>query len=87
MNRFLNKVLYVKVWQLLILLAIIAGFTIVYRVYFSRAVALTQVCVRLQDLQNDENADLFNSLAGEVGQWLQEVNRVCEIRRPMRQAR
>jgi hypothetical protein len=28
------------------------------------------VCERLQELQNDENADAFNSLAGKVGQWL-----------------
>ena len=87
MKRFLNKVLYAKVWELLILLAVIAVFATVYRIYFSRAVALTQVCERLQDLQNDENADAFNSLAGEAGRWLQEVNRICEIRRPMQEAR
>jgi len=87
MKRLLNKVLYAKVWELLILLAVIAVFATVYRIYFSRAVALAQVCERLQDLQNDENADAFKSLAGEVGQWLQDVNRVCEIRRPMREAR
>jgi hypothetical protein len=87
MKRFLNKVLYAKVWELLILLAVIATSAAVYRIYFSRAVALAQVCERLQDLQNDENADAFNSLTGEVGQWLQEVNRICEIRRPIRAAR
>jgi hypothetical protein len=86
MKRFLNKVLYAKVWELLILLVVIAVVATVYRVYFSRAVALTQVCERLQDLQNDENADAFNSLAGEVGQWLRDVNRICEIRRPIRKA-
>ena len=62
MKRFLNKVISAKVWQLLVLLAVIAVFATVYRFYFSRAVALTQVCERLQDLQNDENADAFNSL-------------------------
>jgi hypothetical protein len=87
MKRFLNKVISAKVWQLLVLLAVIAVFATVYRFYFSRAVALTQVCERLQDLQNDENADAFNSLAGEVGQWLQDVNRICEIRKPIRAAR
>jgi hypothetical protein len=86
-KRFLNKLLYAKVWELLILLVVIAAFATVYRIYFSRAVALTQVCERLQDLQNDENADAFNSLAGEVGRWLQDVNRICEIRRPIREAR
>jgi hypothetical protein len=87
MKRFLNKVLYAKVWELLLLLAVIATFATVYRAYFSRAVALSQVCERLQDLQNDENAVAFNSLAGEVGQWLKDVNRICEIRRPIREAR
>jgi hypothetical protein len=92
MKKFLNKVLYAKVWELLILLAVIAALAIVYRSYFSRAVALTQVCERLQDLQlqdlqNDENSDVFNSLAGEVGRWLQDVNRICEIRRPIRESR
>jgi hypothetical protein len=87
MKSFLNKVLYAKVWELLVALAVIFVFAAVYRTYFSRAVALTQVCERLQDLQNDENADAFNSLAGEVGQWLQDVNRICEIRRPIRAAR
>jgi hypothetical protein len=87
MKRFLNKVISAKVWQLLVLLSVIAVFATVYRFYFSRAVALTQVCERLQDLQNDENADAFNSLAGEVGQWLQDVNRICEIRKPIRAAR
>jgi hypothetical protein len=87
MKRFLNKVVYAKVWELLIVLLVIAAFATVYRLYFSRAVALTQVCERLQDLQNDENADAFNSLAGEVGQWLQEVNRICDIRRPIRETR
>ena len=83
MKRFLNKVLYAKVWELLILLAVIAVFATVYRIYLSRAVALTQLCERLQYLQNDENADPFNSLTDEAGQWLQEVNRICEIRRPL----
>ena len=87
MKRFLNKVLYAQVWELLIVLAIIVAAATIYRVYFSRAVALSQVCERLQDLQNDENADVFNSLAGEVGEWLKDVNRICEIRRPIREAR
>ena len=87
MKRFLNKVLYAQVWELLIVLAIIVAAATIYRVYFSRAVALTQVCERLQDLQNDENADAFNSLAGEAGEWLKDVNRICAIRRPIREAR
>ncbi len=87
MQKLFNKVLYAKVWELLVLIVIIVGLASVYRIYFSRAVALSQVCERLQDIQNDENADMFNSLAGDVGRWLQEVNRICEIRRPIREAR
>ena len=83
MKKFLNKVLVVKVWELLVMLVVVAALATVYRLYFSRAVALTQVCERLQDLQNDENADAFNTLSGDAGQWLQEVNRICEIRRPI----
>ena len=87
MKTFLHKVVCAKVWELLVLLVFLAAVATVYRVYFSRAVALTQVCERLQDLQSDENADAFTSLAGEVGKWLQEVNRICQIRRPIREAR
>src|SRR4029079_7815013 len=47
--KFLNKVVYAKVWELLVLLAIIVVAATVCRIYFSRAVALTQVCERLQD--------------------------------------
>jgi hypothetical protein len=85
MKKIFSKVVYAKVWELLVLLVVLACFATIYRIYFSRAIALTQVCERLQDLQNDENADVFKSLAGEVGQWLQDVNRICEIRRPIRE--
>jgi hypothetical protein len=83
MMRFLKRRISASVWELLLLLLLAIAFATVYRFYFSRAVALTQVCTRLQDIQNDENADMFRSLAGDVGQWLQEVNRACEIRRPL----
>ena len=45
----------------LLLIAVIV-FATVYRIYFSRAVALTQVCERLASIQNGENADMFNSM-------------------------
>jgi len=83
--KFLNKVVYAKVWELLVLLLAIVAVATVYRIYFSRAVALTQVCERLQDIQNDENADMFNSLTGDAGQWLKDVNRICEVRRPIKE--
>jgi hypothetical protein len=85
--RFLNRVVYAKVWELLILLVVIIIAATVYRVYFSRAVALTQVCERLAEIQNDEVADMFNKLSGDAAQWLKEVNRICEVRRPMKEAR
>jgi hypothetical protein len=84
---FLKRRISAAVWELLLLLLIAIVFATVYRIYFSRAVALTQVCERLQDIQNDENADMFNSLTGDVGQWLKEVNRICEIRRPVKESR
>jgi predicted transcriptional regulator len=83
--KFLNKVVYAKVWELLVILVVIVVAATIYRIYLSRAVALTQVCERLQELQNDEIADVFNSLGGEPGQWLKEVNRLCEIRRPIKE--
>jgi len=85
--RFLNRVVYAKVWELLVLLVVIIIAATVYRVYFSRAVALTQVCERLAEIQNDEVADMFNKLSGDAAQWLKEVNRICEVRRPMKEAR
>jgi hypothetical protein len=83
--KFLNKVLYAKVWELLVLLAVIIAAATIYRIYFSRAVALTQVCDRLAEIQNDEVADAFDKLTGDAAQWLREVNRICEVRRPMKQ--
>ena len=85
--RFLNRVVYAKVWELLVLLVVIIIIATVYRVYFSRAVALTQVCERLAEIQNDEVADAFDKLSGDAAQWLKEVNRICEVRRPMKETR
>jgi hypothetical protein len=85
--RFLNRVVYAKVWELLVLLVVIVIAATLYRVYFSRAVALTQVCERLAEIQNDEVADMFDKLSGDAAQWLKEVNRICEVRRPMREPR
>ena len=55
--------------------------------YFSRAVALTQVCNRLETIQNDEIADMFNALSDDAAQSLREVNQLCQIRRPIKEAR
>jgi hypothetical protein len=85
--RFLNRVVYAKVWELLVLLVFIIIIATVYRLYFSRAVALTQACERLAEIQNDEVADAFDKLSGDAAQWLKEVNRICEVRRPMKEPR
>lgn len=84
---FLNRVVYAKVWELFVLFVVIIVAATVYRVYFSRAVALTQVCERLVEIQNDEVADMFDKLSGDAAQWLKEVNRICEVRRPMKEQR
>ena len=83
--RFLNRVVYAKIWELFVLFIVIIAATTVYRIYFSRAVALTQVCERLVEIQNDEVADMFDKLSGDAAQWLKEVNRICEVRRPMKE--
>ena len=43
---------------------------------------LTQVCERIADLQNGENADMFKSAPSDS---LNDINRLCQVRRPMRQ--
>jgi hypothetical protein len=64
--RFLNRVVYAKVWELLVLLVVVIIVATVYRLYLSRAVALTQVCERLAEIQNDEVADAFDKLSGDA---------------------
>jgi hypothetical protein len=82
---FLMRRISVSVLELLILLAIAIVFATVYRLYFSRAVTLTQVCERLETMQNSETADIFSKLEGDAADSLKEINRLCEVRRPMRQ--
>jgi hypothetical protein len=82
---FLMRRISVSVLELLILLAIAIVFATVYRLYFSRAVTLTQVCERLETMQNSETADMFDKLAGDAADAWKEVSRLCQVRRPMRQ--
>jgi hypothetical protein len=84
---FLKRRFSIAVWELLVLVAAAIIFATVYRLYFSRAVALTQVCERLAEIQNGEVADAFDKLSGDAAQWLKEVNRICEVRRPMKEMR
>jgi hypothetical protein len=80
---FLKRRLSAAVWELLLLLAAAIIFAAVYRIYFSRAVTLTQVCERFAELQNSEAADMFNKL--DASDSLNDINRLCQLRRPMRQ--
>ena len=81
--NFMKRRISATVWELLLLLVVAIVFAAAYRIYFSRAVALTQVCERLEAIQNDEVADMFNKLSEDASQSLKEVNRICQIRRPM----
>ena len=80
---FLQRRISAAVWELLLLLVVAIVFATVYRVYFSRAVALTQVCDRFAELQNGEAADMFNKM--DASDSLNDINRLCQLRRPMRQ--
>ena len=81
---FLKRRVSATVWELLLVLVAAIIFATVYRIYFSRAVALTQVCERIEAIQNDEVADMFNKLSDDASQSLREVNRICQIRRPIK---
>ena len=81
---FLMRRISVSVLELLILLAIAIVFATVYRLYFSRAVTLTQVCERHETMQNSETADMFDKLAGDAADAWKEASRLCQVRRPMR---
>jgi hypothetical protein len=80
---FLMRRISVSVLELLILLAIAIVFATVYRLYFSRAVTLTQVCERFETMQNSETADMFDKLTGDAADSFKEMNRLCQVRRPM----
>ena len=81
---FLKRRISMAIWELLLVLVAAIIFATVYRIYFSRAVALTQVCERFAELQNGEAADMFNRM-GDTSDSLNDINRLCQLRRPMRQ--
>jgi len=81
----LKRRISAAVWELLLLLAIAVVFATVYRIYFSRAVALTQVCDRIETMQNSETADMFDKLTGDAADAIKDVNRICQIRRPIKE--
>ena len=82
--RFFKRRISATVLELTVLLVVAVIFATVYRLYFSRAVALTQVCERLEAMQNSETADMFDKLTGDAAESLKEMNRLCQVRRPMR---
>ena len=79
---FLKRRFSAAVWELLLLLVAAIIFATVYRIYFSRAVTLTQVCEKIVELQSGENADMFK---GDPSDSLNDINRLCQVRRPTRQ--
>jgi hypothetical protein len=81
---FLKRRVSAAVWELILVLVAAIIFATVYRIYFSRAVALTQVCERFGELQNGEAADMFGRM-GDASDSLNDINRLCQLRRPMRQ--
>jgi hypothetical protein len=77
---FLKQRVSTAIWELLLLLAFVIIFASLYRIYFSRAVALTQVCEKIAAFQSS-NSD---ALKGDAGDSLNDINELCQIRRPQR---
>jgi hypothetical protein len=82
--QFLKRRISIAIWELVVMLVVAITFATVYRIYFSRAVALTQVCERIETVQNSETADMFDKLTGDAADAIKEINQLCQIRRPMR---
>ena len=79
---FLKRRISIAVWEILLLLVAAIIFSTVYRIYFSRAVTLTQVCEKFAELQSGEAADMAKVDSSDS---LNDINRLCQLRRPIRQ--
>lgn len=79
---FLKRRISAAVWELLLILVAAIIFATVYRIYFSRAVTLTQVCEKVAALQSGDGADLFK---GDTSGSLNDINELCQLRRPKRE--
>jgi hypothetical protein len=79
---FLKRRVSAAVWELLLVLVAAIIFATVYRIYFSRAVTLTQVCEKFAAMQSGETADMFK---GDASDSLNDINRLCQLRRPIKQ--
>jgi len=42
-----------------------------------------QICEKFSEMQNGEAADMFNRM-GDTSDSLNDINRLCQVRRPMR---
>ena len=78
--KFLKRRVSAAVWELLLLLVAAIVFATVYRLYFSRAVTLTQVCEKFAQFQSG-SGDL---LKGDTSDSLNDINELCQLRRPKR---
>ena len=79
---FLKRRVSAALWEVLLLLVAAIILATVYRIYFSRAVTLTQVCEKLALMQADEASEV---VTGAWGDSLDDINRLCQLRRPIRQ--
>jgi hypothetical protein len=79
---FLKRRISATIWELLLLLAVAIVFATAYRIYFSRAVTLTQVCQKIAEYQSGDNADV---LKRNTSDSLNDINELCQLRRPLRQ--
>ena len=79
---FLKRRVSIAIWELLAILIAAIVFATVYRVYFSRAVTLSQVCEKIAAYQSGDNTDV---LKGDTSDSLNDINELCQLRRPKRQ--
>jgi len=79
--KFLKRRVSTAIWELLLLLALAIIFATLYRMYFSRAVTLSQVCEKFAAFQSGSGADL---LKGDTSDSLNDINELCQLRRPKR---
>jgi hypothetical protein len=82
MMMFLQRRVSAAIWELLLILVAAIIFATVYRIYFSRAVTLTQVCQKIAEYQSGDNTDV---LKGDTSNSLNDINELCQLRRPQRQ--
>jgi hypothetical protein len=78
---FLKRRVSAAIWELLLILVAAIVFATVYRIYFSRAVTLTQVCEKVAALQSGDSADVLKT---DTSGAFNDINELCQLRRPKR---